>query len=266
MVGKVRGRKHGSSGNRSVGITGDISTYDSSGAVCESYKKWNGMIRRVYSGEDKCYESIWVDGSWLDYRTFKKWHDVHYREGFSLDKDILSGFYGVEPHYSPDTCAYIPRSLNCKIINNQSGKYPRGVSFSKTSVCFQAQITTEGKRILRRYNTVEDAYNFFRYHHELSITTLANNLYDSGQIDENIFTALMEYSLGDYVWDDAHDGSTEWEYTYRLIDGSLYTSNNIFNIKYVTELSSDSLAKLMSGKKGNIKGVSFVSCEPFKLS
>lgn len=80
------------------------------------------------------------------------------------------------------------------------------MSFNKTSVCFQAQVTTDGKRILRRFNTVEDAYNFFRYHHELSITTLANSLYNSGQIGENIFTALMEYSLGDYIWDDAHDG------------------------------------------------------------
>lgn len=92
MGGIGSGRKHGSSGTRTIGDTGGVSTYNSSGVVCESYKKWNGMISRVYSGRDRCYKDTWVCESWLEYRNFKEWHDIHYRDGFSLDRIYSQAF------------------------------------------------------------------------------------------------------------------------------------------------------------------------------
>lgn len=81
--------------------------------------KWLSMLNRCYNGrEDKTlvtYKGCTVDGKWHNFQEFAAWHEIHYIEGWELDKDI----YGVDSKlYSPETCCYVPRKLNllCKEI------------------------------------------------------------------------------------------------------------------------------------------------------
>lgn len=75
----------------------------------KSYKCWRGILNRVGKGR---YKNVSIHQDWLDYRSFKKFHDMWYREGFCLDKDLLSKG---EKIYSPDTCCFLPPRLNCAI-------------------------------------------------------------------------------------------------------------------------------------------------------
>lgn len=74
------------------------------------YNVWYGMMTRVYSGSSlyPTYADCSVDPRWHNFQTFAAWYYANHREGYRLDKDVL----GTSRTYGPDTCAYIPSTLN----------------------------------------------------------------------------------------------------------------------------------------------------------
>ena len=120
------------------------------------YTDWREMIRRCYckkwrerfpscSGNTVCEE-------WKYFSNFIKWVDSQPNSDWrnqELDKDILVVDNKV---YSPDTCVYVPHSVN-KFMTNHTrarGQYMLGVTKCKTSKL--NPFTAECQDPLRRFN------------------------------------------------------------------------------------------------------------------
>ena len=115
--------------------------------TCLYYERWHAMIGRCYSSKyqerQPSYKGCSVCDEWLLFSNFRSWMMSQDWQGLELDKDIkIKG----NKIYSPDTCLFIPRSLNGLLCNSESkkGKYPQGVTLSKR-VHFLARIRCEGK-------------------------------------------------------------------------------------------------------------------------
>lgn len=84
--------------------------------ICPYYSRWRNMLRRCFDSKyhknQPTYKGCTVHEGWKYLSNFIKWVDSQPNrdwENCHLDKDFL-----VEgnKHYSPDTCVYVPKSLN----------------------------------------------------------------------------------------------------------------------------------------------------------
>ena len=91
---------------------------------CEIYKKWFGLINRAYgdfqSQGKGYYEGTTVSSQWQRFMDFREWYKGNSVEGWSLDKDLL---YPDNKEYGPDTCIFIPRSVNTAITLTRKTKW-----------------------------------------------------------------------------------------------------------------------------------------------
>lgn len=108
---------------------------------CQFYTVWQNMLQRCYGEKFKkrrhSYAGCLVCEEWLTFSNFKRWMEAQDWHGKSLDKDLLSGESKL---YSPDTCAFIDRSVNNFITDRAAlrGDWPIGVSFEKCKGVFRS--------------------------------------------------------------------------------------------------------------------------------
>ena len=127
-----------------------------------AYSSWSNLLQSCYSPKflekHPALSGYSVCDEWLYFSNFFKWWKDNYVEGWEIDKDMLVTGNKI---YSPETCVYIPESLN-KFINLKSGlssKYPIGAHASGKK--FQAEIRNElGVRTrIGRFDTAEEAHS-----------------------------------------------------------------------------------------------------------
>ncbi len=97
---------------------------------CPYYDRWIHVLKRTLSDKTKAKHTSYVDASvcdiWQKASVFRSWMESQVweepgrKEKLQLDKDILIPCNKV---YSPETCAFVPRELNCVliIIDNELG-------------------------------------------------------------------------------------------------------------------------------------------------
>ena len=106
-----------------------------------AYKAWSNMLKRAYSPrfheKQPTYSDVTVCKEWHSFSAFREWWLDNYREGFSLDKDLL--LVG-NKEYSPDACIYVPRWLNnfTEDRGASRGKFQIGVSLHKPTGKYQS--------------------------------------------------------------------------------------------------------------------------------
>jgi hypothetical protein len=116
---------------------------------CKTYSTWADMIERCYSkkfhSKNKTYIDCTVCSDWLIFSNFAKWHEENYVEGWHLDKDLkIKG----NKQYSPDSCVFVPQSINNILVfcDSLRGDWPVGVSFSKYHNKFKAEVRMMDKK------------------------------------------------------------------------------------------------------------------------
>ena len=83
------------------------------------YCKWKALLDRCYNSNNIMYYSygnsnVTVCEEWFNFQNFAAWYEEYYIEGYELDKDILANIQHLEQKvYSPSTCIFIPKDLNC---------------------------------------------------------------------------------------------------------------------------------------------------------
>lgn len=116
----------------------------------KAYISWQHMVRRCYDKKNICkhptYNGIKVCDEWHNYSNFEKWYLENYPNDikdikFQIDKDLLQE--NVENKiYSPNTCVFLPHSVNSfisnKRLNNTSGF--TGVYYCNKTKKWKAQI------------------------------------------------------------------------------------------------------------------------------
>lgn len=104
---------------------------------CPYYVKWESMISRCYSKNfhkrKPSYIGCSVCKDWLTFSNFKDWVNSQPDKnwmGKDLDKDLITG----GKVYSPETCVFLPTTLNnfIKDLVNvlSSSQYLKGVSYT----------------------------------------------------------------------------------------------------------------------------------------
>lgn len=102
----------------------------------KAYTCWNNLgLRNRHVDPD-----VTICGEWKDFDVFEKWYNENWRPDHDLDKDLK--FPG-NKHYSPETCLFIPKSLNRKISHANA----EGVYYYTKSCSWRAQgIKSNGQR------------------------------------------------------------------------------------------------------------------------
>lgn len=169
------------------------------------YSTWTDIMQRCYSSEWKkkftTYNSVTLCSDWHDYQKFATWYYNNYKEGFQIDKDILSDYYKVAPSYSPVTCRMIPRDLNMLLVNrvgkSRNTNLPLGVCIHKPSGRYIAWCNNgEGKTINLGYkSSPQEAFVLYKAYKEELIKRKAEDHYKKGNIDATIYSALQSYKV-----------------------------------------------------------------------
>lgn len=112
------------------------------------YSTWRNMVRRCYDEKRlvkfPTYRGCTVSKEWLYAETFRLWFVENYREGWHLDKDLLTPENKV---YSAETCCFVPPDVNMFLTGHNAarGQYPQGVVWHKRKGKYQAGVRFSGK-------------------------------------------------------------------------------------------------------------------------
>lgn len=150
-----------------------------------AYSCWTNMLNRVGKGK---YERVEIHEDWLNFLTFKRFYDTWHRDGFVLDKDLLSKGTKI---YSEDTCCFIPAVLNTAIREcNSNARNPADSLVFCMSFHLGRSETVQCKNKSER-NTL---YNLYRV---VKVRTLLS-LYDTQIRKEAIERIYQLYNIKDY--------------------------------------------------------------------
>lgn len=183
-----------------VGINDSKVSVYTNGKANKSYRTWLGMIERCYNTNElkkhPTYIYCTVCDSWLKYSNFKKWFDKNYKEGFALDKDILQQG---NLTYSPNTCCFVPIYINSLITDcaKRRGQYKLGVT--KNHNKFVARTHINGKIVfLGSFDNEDEAHEAYKREKLKEISRVAHEAYISGDINKNVYDALLRWKIYEY--------------------------------------------------------------------
>ena len=121
------------------------------------YGVWTRMLDRCLNPRYRD-EELTVCEEWKRLSAFKKWFEEHYVEGWELDWRL---FGEKEGKYSPETCCFLPRSVENLVVSKgyRKGSLPLGVSWcSLDDRRFRAMIKVDGQvRHLGCFDDIESA-------------------------------------------------------------------------------------------------------------
>ena len=129
-----------------------------------AYRAWVNMLIRAYDPKfhDKhpTYSDVTVCKEWHSFSAFRAWWLDNYKEGFSLDKDLL---VPGNREYGPDACVYVPQWLNNFTIDRGAGRgeLPIGVCLNKLAGKYQSNCSnpiTGKNHNLGYFTTPEEAH------------------------------------------------------------------------------------------------------------
>lgn len=121
--------------------------------VCPYYTRWTNMLKRCYSKiyheKTPTYLGCSVCDDWKYFSKFRAWMIEQDWEGKELDKDL---FITGNKIYSPETCVFISRMVNCFIVERDAsrGEHPIGVYWNKN----------RGKYLARCQNPFTNKYDY----------------------------------------------------------------------------------------------------------
>lgn len=169
--------------------------YDSSDIA---YSRWRAMMNRCYNPKFwealPNYEGCTVCDEWLYFQTYAEWfHTTCPGEPsmYDIDKDLI---YPYNKIYSPETCEFLPHSINVLIKNNsENNKYGCiGVTWDTQKKKFRVRLKSQGKQFNGGYYTdLKNAQEAYIKLKKEKIREMA--LQYQNQLNPRAFEALMIY-------------------------------------------------------------------------
>lgn len=161
---------------------------------CPIYVCWKDMIRRTSKDEKiKHYEEATLEEEWLLRSNFHRWCVARDYKNMQLDKDIL---IPGNNHYSPETCIFVPKIVNCNFKPHSSTNNLPGV---RSKVLKSGQIKYEafsrafGKRdsmYLGFFESQMEAHFAWQRHKIFTLKEISLYLKSIDFKDVRIFPAL----------------------------------------------------------------------------
>lgn len=182
---------------KGVGYTG-AGVHGTRGTDTKKYAAWNGMIDRCYGVRPlfKIYreKGIRVCEEWHNYQNFGDWFDLNYKgRGFDLDKDILNPDSKL---YSPDTCEYVPHSVNMLVANIREGTL--GYTTKKLgdgTVKYIVKIQHKDIGYVGSFDSKEEAHAAYVVAKKSHVLRVANHYYQINEISKRIYETLCQIQV-----------------------------------------------------------------------
>ena len=171
---------------------------------------WSDMLKRCYYkgvvdtrskgvGSNRYQNlSVKVCDEWMNMQTFAEWFYNQKREDqWHLDKDIINPGSKV---YCPENCVFIPAEINTVLVtcNARRGDLPLGVSREKRDGRFRVIVSRGPRKGLiyqGGFSTPEEAFLWYKRHKEEVIRSVAQEHFDSGNIQRNVYDSLMNWEV-----------------------------------------------------------------------
>lgn len=166
-----------------------------------AYRKWRAMLERCHDTklQEKypTYKECKIYKEWYCFQNFAKWFYENYYEvegccWMDLDKDILIKNNKI---YSPETCIFVPHEINILFTkaDKNRGKYPIGVTYSKYHNKFETTLSINGKCEKKRFNTIEETFNYYKTEKEKYIKEVADQY--KPYIPTKLYEAMYNYKV-----------------------------------------------------------------------
>lgn len=199
---------------RGIGINdGDYDVFKRLGGgkvwKCPYYALWANILTRCtyvhgkYAYEYKRHHNLEYSGTticdeWRTFSNFKRWVDKQNIPNWfemDLDKDIL----GDGSIYSPETCAFVPHTINMIYHMTGNKKYTTlaGVSYVKSKRRYFSYIKYKCKTYIKKayFDTELEAHQYWQKGKIEVLVLAANEYYSSGEISANVRDALINKSI-----------------------------------------------------------------------
>lgn len=178
-----------------------INDFDGSTKKEYSYRLWVNLLGRTVDPTKTkrlpTYANVTICDEWLSYSKFKEWFDNPangYKEGYSLDKDILVKGNKI---YSPETCCFVPQDVNVLFTKRTKsrGKYPIGVNLGTNGkYCASLGLNSERKH-LGYFDSPEEAFYAYKEAKEAHLKSVAEALFIEKKITKKVYDALISYKV-----------------------------------------------------------------------
>ena len=185
-----------------IGVNDLTEPVKKNGRNLKFYDTWVHMLQRCYS--EKCqtkkptYRGCSACDEWLLLSNFKVWFDTNYRDGMSLDKDILIQGNKV---YCPETCRFVPGYINSLMTDAGAirGELPLGVSArkpnpktSRVNTTYMARCSDgHGGELDKTFKTVAEARQWYITTKKKIANEQAIRGFEAGDITEDVYQALI---------------------------------------------------------------------------
>lgn len=167
----------------------------------KEYSLWMRMLVRCQPGSIEqirrpSYIGCSVHPDFIHFQDFAEWCQTQIgfgNTGWHLEKDILIQGNKI---YGPDTCVFVPLSLNSLLTHNKinKGVYPTGVSWHKKTSKYTAQIHLQDTvKYLGVFDSPDAALVVYRHAKLAEIHRQAEFYKES--IDIRAYHALMNYKF-----------------------------------------------------------------------
>ena len=138
------------------------------------------------------YAGCFVCEDWQDFSNFVEWFNRNWREGYTLDKDIL---VPGNREYGPRTCAFVPQEINKLLLKHDShrGRAPLGVNPDRNG--WSASIQRHGKTChIGYFKTPEEAHAAYLVEKCGHIRKIAWEQLDAGRIEPGVCAGLLRHA------------------------------------------------------------------------
>ncbi len=127
---------------------------------CPAYSLWRSVVQRCcdieFKNKNIAYRNVLLCEEWRYFMAFREWWLKFYKEGYDIDKDLLSSAGKI---YSPNTCLFVPEWLNLFIKDSTNmPDHDKGVFYEKDRNKFKATLKHLDKTLnIGRYDTAAAA-------------------------------------------------------------------------------------------------------------
>lgn len=198
---------------QNVGFTGD----GEFGTIENQYffSLFTNMMNRVYNKNVHIvkpgYIGTNINISWHNFQNFCQWCLLNYytinNEEMHLDKDLL---FKYNKEYGPFTCTFLPQTINkifARPTDISKKELPTGITIRKErnykiyeSTCCYTINGLHHKDHIGFYDTVEDAFSYYKEYKERVIKDIANDYwFNKGGKDipqfKIVYEAMMNYAI-----------------------------------------------------------------------
>ena len=177
---------------------GNYPTLNEDGTVKKEFELWRRMLYRCsehYQNNRETYKGVKCCDYFKSYQNFAKWFEDNYYEvegeRMHLDKDWLVKGNKI---YSPETCVFVPHSINGLIVGNDKNRGDTPIGVSKLKNFYRARLKKQDHEVhLGLFDSPVEAFKIYKKAKEQHIKQVAEEYKD--KIPMKLYEAMYSYEV-----------------------------------------------------------------------